>query len=120
VNTVRPFLAIFIVISLVSMQASGIHLHVNAAGAGGFHGTHVHEADLNDHGHIGDTDVSLFELIRSVNQTFPFIAAFILSLLVVTRYHTHLWAFDTGLLRPRRRSRWRPPLRAPPLPLSWS
>lgn len=117
-STVRPFLVIFIIFSLVSMQASGLHLHVNAAGAGGFHGTHLHEADLSDHGHIGDTDVSLFELIRSVNQTFPFIAAFILTLLVVTRCHAYLWAFGTGLLSPRHRSRWRPPLRAPPFPFS--
>ncbi|MDA0824498.1 MAG: hypothetical protein O3C28_19055 [Proteobacteria bacterium] len=114
----RPFLAILIVMSLASLQAGGIHLHVNAAGSGGFHGMHIHETELSDHDHLGDTDVSLLEVIRNVNQTFPFIAVFIFTLLVVAKCDAYLFASRTGLLSPRHRSRWRPPLRAPPTPLS--
>ena len=100
------------------MQASGIHLHINAAGTGGVHDSHIHETERSDHSHFGDTDVSLFELIRSVGQTFLFIAAFVFALLEVARCQTYIWDSRTGLLGPRHRSRWRPPLRAPPTLLS--
>ena len=117
-SNVRALLAVFIVISLVSMQARGIHLHVNAEGAGGLHGTHIHESTLGDHGHFGDTDVSLFDVIRSVDQPFSFVVVLIFTLLVVAKCQAHLWTFGTGILRPRHRFRWRPPLRAPPTLLS--
>ncbi len=114
----RPFFAIFIVISLVSMQASGIHLHINANGAGGVHDTHIHETERSDHNHFGDTDVSLFELIRSAGQTFLFIATFVFSLQVVANCQTYIWNSRIGLLGPRHRAGWHPPLRAPPVQLS--
>lgn len=118
VTATRPLFAILIIILLAVMQSGGIHLHVNAAGSGGVHGMHVHETERSEHDHLGDTDVSLLEVIRSVNQTFPFIAVFILTLLVVSKGLAPLWASRTGLLSPSHRSRWRPPLRAPPTPLS--
>ena len=117
-NPVRPLLAIFITITLVSMQASGIHLHVNTAGAGGIHSSNIHESGLNDQDHFGDTDVSLFEVISSATQAAYFVAVFVFALLVVTKCEAHLWAASTRRLGPRHRSRWRPPLRAPPAPSS--
>ena len=107
-------------ISLLSMQLSGLHMHVNPAGAGGLHGTHVHETDADGHGHIHehDTDVSLFELATSWGKLFLFLPSLLFILPIFVQSGRTVWTLLADTFQRRRRSRWRPPLRAPPLPLS--
>ena len=73
---------VILTIGLLSVQLSGLHMHVNPDGAGGLHGTHVHEIDADGHGHAheDETDVSLFEfstswgkLLVGVYQGFPLV-----------------------------------------------
>jgi hypothetical protein len=80
------------------------------------HGEHVHDADPDGHDHSADVDVSIFELGT--------LWAKLLFVLPVLGFALAISA--TGCWRSRRpsvttpvqrwRSRWRPPLRAPPLP----
>jgi hypothetical protein len=108
------------VIALLSMQLSGLHLHVNSDGAGGLHGTHVHETDSDGHGHghEHDTDVSLFELGTSWGNLVLFLPPLFIMLTFVQSGRS-VWMLIADTFQHRRhRSRWRPPLRAPPLSLS--
>lgn len=104
--------------SLLCMQLSGMHLHVNPDGDGGLHGTHVHDADHDGHGHETDTDVSLLELLSGWIKLLLFLAPFVFIVLAIMRPGKLVWAPITHILYPRDRSRWRPPLRAPPIPIS--
>ncbi len=58
-------IAAFACVCLLTMQLSGLHLHVNPDDNGGLHGTHVHDTDHDGHGHEADTDVSLIKFIWS-------------------------------------------------------
>ena len=107
------------VIALLSMQLSGLHLHINSDGAGGLHGTHVHETDSDGHGHEDDTDVSLFELGTSSGNLVLFLPPLLFIMLTFVQSGRTVWMLIADTFQHRRhRSRWRPPLRAPPLSLS--
>jgi hypothetical protein len=90
-------------LSLLTMQVSGQHLHVNAEGQGGaLHGLHLHHAHMDGHGHDYDAeiDVSLFDKGSTTwTKLAPFLVGLVVVLLVIIRTGT---------------TRWRPPLRAPP------
>jgi hypothetical protein len=99
---------------LLSIQVSGLHLHVGPEGNGGLHGTHIHEADPDAHDHEGDSDVSLVELGTGSGKLLVFLLPFAFILLAVVECGKCIRTPVVGSMRPRRRSRWRPPLRAPP------
>ncbi len=112
---------VILVVCLLSMQLSGLHMHVNPAdGAGGLHGTHVHDTDFDGHGHAheDETDVSLFELGTSWGKLLLFLPLFLFVLLTFVQSGRTVWTLVADTFQHRRRLRWRPPLRAPPLPLS--
>ena len=101
------------------MQLSGLHMHVNPDGAGGLHGTHVHEVDSGGHGHAHehDTDVSLFELGTSWGKLFLFLPLLLCILLTFVQSGRIVWTLVADTFQHRRRLHWRPPLRGPPLAL---
>ena len=113
-----PLLLIAIMcLGLLTLQMSGLHLHVSADSQGSaLHGTHLHDADLDGHGHDHDADVDIspFEPGTESSKPVPFLIIFVFALLAI------IWASETvyPLLVERLtapcRSRWRPPLRAPP------
>jgi hypothetical protein len=111
---------VILVVCLLSMQLSGLHMHVNSDGTGGLHGTHVHETDNDGHGHAHehDTDVSLFELGTISGKLFLVLPLFLFVFLTFVHSGRVVWTFVASTFQRRRRSRWRPPLRAPPLPIS--
>jgi len=124
-------------VSLVALQLSGLHMHVDAHGyvgtpesthlhgqAGGHHhGDTAHSgiADASheavhggDQGHSGDTDVSIVKLGAAVSKLLLYLIALGLALLMVLRPADEI-APTTTLPRPiGRHERWWPPLRAPP------
>jgi hypothetical protein len=113
-------IAIVLAASILSLQLSGLHLHVNSDGDGdgGLHGTHVHDADHDGHGHEADTDVSLIKLFSGWVKLLFILAPFVCVMLAVMRLDKPKWAPITRRILSRGQSRWRPPLRAPPIPVS--
>lgn len=110
-------LAIFCT-SLLGMQFSGLHLHVNPEGSGGLHGTHIHGADPDGHDHEADTDVSPFELGTGWTKLLSFLIPFVFIMLAAVQPGKLVWKPITRCLHSRGFSRWRPPLRAPPITVS--
>ncbi len=123
-------------LSLVALQMSGLHMHVNAEGfAGTPQGTHVHDAHSHDsaghhhgapaahehatgQGHGSDTDVSIVNYNTGVSKLPLDLIALAFILLMFLRPVEKL-APVTIVPRPRKRyERWRPPNRAPPLTIS--
>jgi hypothetical protein len=79
----------------------------------------MHLHDLNPEGsdHDREVDVSFFELGITLAKIMPFLITLILVLLVIGRAAKSV-SFPPGqFIQPHKRSRWRPPLRAPPLPV---
>ncbi len=113
-----PLLLIAIMcLSLLIMQMSGLHLHAGADGeSAALHGTHVHDTDPGAHGHSHDaeTDVSPFEQGTGWFKLIPFLVTLIFVLLSLIRTSRMVWPPRVERLSIRHRSRWRPPLRAPP------
>ena len=119
-SAVRSSPTLFVVIpviALLSKQLSGLHMHVNSDGADGLHGTHVHATDPDGHEHEHDIDVSLFELGASWGKLVLFLPppSFIVPTFLQSNRAVRMLVGDT--FQHRQRTRWRPPLRAPPLPL---
>ena len=109
---------IIICLSLLSLQFSGLHQHVSTQGSiGEAHGTHLHDLDPDGSDHDTEVDVSFFELGFSWSKIMPFLITLILVLLIIGRTAQSVSFPTCQLLQPRKRSRWRPPLRAPPLPV---
>ena len=124
-------------VSLIVLQLSGLHMHVDANGyvgtpegahvhgqAGGHHHgdmTHPGLADAShdaahggDQDHSGGKDVSIVKLGTAVSKLLLYLIALGLALLMVLRPADKI-APTTTLPRPiGRHERWRPPLRAPP------
>jgi len=102
---------------LIFMQMNGTHLHVEADGQNaGLHGTHLHEADQHGHDHTAESDVSVLEeLGLTWSKLPPVILATVVLLFTQLWPRQQLWLLPVQFAKPRRRSRWRPPLRAPPL-----
>ncbi len=114
----RPTLFIVIpVIALLSMQLSGLHMHVNTDGSDGLHGTHVHATDPDGHEHEHDIDVSLLELGASWGKLVLLLPPLLFILLTFAQSGRTVWILVEDTFQRRQRTRWRPPLRAPPLPL---
>ncbi|MEE4144241.1 MAG: hypothetical protein V2I26_05525 [Halieaceae bacterium] len=102
---------------LISMQMSGSHLHVDAGGEHvGLHSTHLHGTAVHGHDHSAERDVPLLEeLGLTWSKLLPLILACVALLISEYWLRTHYWPLPAEFPKPRRRSRWRPPLRAPPL-----
>jgi hypothetical protein len=113
-RAMSPYLLFIVFLSLLAMQAIGLHLHVNSEGLGGLHGSHIHEAAPDAHKHDKDSDVSLIEIGIVWGKFFTFLIPFVIVLLAAATCGRYLWIPDAGPRHMRRRSRWRPPLRAPP------
>lgn len=104
-------------LSLLTMQMSGLHLHVSVDGQGGaLHGTHLHDADVDGHGHDHDAeiDVSSFEPGVTWSKLIPILVTLIFALLPLIRTSTTIRPPLVERFPTRHRSQWRPPLRAPP------
>lgn len=125
-------------LSLVAIQASGLHMHVDAEGfAGTPEGTHLHDAHHHDsaahhdnapaahehashehaagQGHTTEIDISIFDLNTALSKLPLDLIALALFLLMVLRPADTLSPV-AAVLRPLgRHEHWRPPLRAPPL-----
>jgi hypothetical protein len=133
----RSSLLILTCLGLLVSQLSGLHMHVDMEGyAGAPHATHVHETDLpvpdlqlggndgdvdhhhpSDPGHEGERDISIMELGGAgVSKVLIFFAWFCLVLLVIPKRDGRIPLPATTPRTKTRRERWRPPLRAPPLP----
>lgn len=103
-------------VALLSMQLAGVHMHVNVEGGhGGIYGTHVHDAGPGGGDHSADVDVSLFELGTAWSKLVPLLPGYTIVLLTVVWILHTLWPPPLTALALRRRSRWLPPLRAPPI-----
>jgi hypothetical protein len=119
-------------LSLVVLQMSGLHMHVNGDGfAGAPQGTHVHDAHHHDgassahehehsggQGHTSDSDVSIVNYNTGVSKLPVDLIALALGLIMFLTPVAKI-APVTTVPRPRERyERWRPPNRAPPLLIS--
>ena len=116
-RTAPALLIAIMCLSLLTMQMSGLHLHVSGDGkSDALHGTHLHDAEPDGHGHAHDTeiDVSPFEPGVTWSKLIPILVALIFVLLTIRRTSTTIWPPLAERLSTRHRSRWRPPLRAPP------
>lgn len=94
---------------------SGLHMHKDTQGiVGGLHVSHAHSGITDAPGYEGDRDVSIFDPGTSGGKLPVILVALWLSLLLVS---IPPYKASTGrliLLPHDWRSRWRPPLRAPP------
>jgi hypothetical protein len=117
----QRFSAVLLVIAccaFIGTQLSGVHAHVDDHGFdGAVQSTHDHH---HDHGneHDGDVDVDVLDLgVTAAKAVFVLLAlGLTLFLLAPVRCAVR---FEYEIRSPlRRRLRWRPPLRAPPFPIS--
>ena len=116
-RTVWPVLTLTC-LSLLGLQLSGLHMHVNDHGySGAPHGTHVHEGGTDPHEHEHETDVTIFELGTITSKHFFFLIAVAFSLVTLFSVSRRLTPIYEPLIATGRRVRWRPLLRAPPHPL---
>ena len=115
---------------LLVMQLSGMHFHADENGKdAGVHAAHHHQVDseqLQGHHHLSlvhyhkaQIDVSSTELLGSIwTRLIPAIMACALATIIVSiGLHQPILSLLRAAARVRRRSRWRPPLRAPPISL---
>ena len=122
-------------VSLLAVQLGGLHMHVDADGnVGGPRGVHLHTQLLHSHGedahvhhhgtldhehpgeqeHAGDNDISVTEM-RGGKSALAFPHLNLLQGLLVYRAEvTQVRPVNTETPPKTRKSRWRPPLRAPP------
>ena len=122
-------------VSLLAVQLGGLHMHVDADGhVGGPRGVHLHARVLHSHGdythvhrpdtpehehpgereHAGDNDISVAEMRGGKSALADFNLNLHQGLLIDL---DRVEQFRPALSEPRpvtRKSRWRPPLRAPP------
>jgi hypothetical protein len=108
-------------LALLAAQWSGMHAHIDDHGfhgtVQGMHGHHHHgpHADDGDDDHGGDVDVRIVDYGLSVSKLMVFVVALGLTLFLLPPSSGNvLPPFVTPLVL-RRRARWRPPLRGPPL-----
>ncbi len=109
-------LVAFASIAMLSMQMSGLHLHAGKQSTDtAVHGAHIHDADPDGDDHSADIDVSVIDFGTVWSKVMPFLVAILPAALTVIWVFHSLWPPVVALIPPRRQSRWRPPLRAPPL-----
>jgi hypothetical protein len=114
---VAPFIVAIMCLCLLTMQLSGVHLHVSVAHQSStLHDAHLHNAgiDGHDNDHDPELDVSPFEPGVSWFKLIPFIVCLVFVLLASILASRTVWPPLLERLPERHRSRWRPPLRAPP------
>jgi len=131
----RSFVVLAASASLLALQMSGLHMHVNRHGYAGIPvGTHVHSmaGQTHSHGpaahehgasygrhrdseHDGDRDVSVVELGFGASKVMLFLGWVALGIVGVLKLSRHAPAPAPILLPHNHRNRWRPPLRAPPV-----
>jgi len=117
-NRTAGLLALFAVLSLLGLQLSGLHMHVDDHGySGAPHGTHVHDSDTDPHDHEHETDVTIVELGTIASKHFLFLIAAAFSLAMRFSVSRGLAPIHEPPISAGRRTRLRPPLRAPPHPL---
>lgn len=107
-------------LAFLSMQISGLHGHISVGDghAGEHQNTHLHDADANGHetGHDVDEEIDVPLDIRTVwVKSMPFLLLMVFGLLIASAPIRTIWLRTPDQLKARRRTRWRPPLRAPPL-----
>lgn len=111
------FIAALFFVALLSMQLSGLHMHVNPQGdSGELHGshTHGHDPDPIGHDHSLDIDVPVLELGATWAKILTFLIPIVALLLSVVWVLQSIWSPPRIPQFLQRRSHWRPPLRAPP------
>jgi hypothetical protein len=116
-RTTSALLIAIMCLSLLTMQMSGLHLHVSVDSPSGvLHGTHLHDAEPVGHGHDHDDaiDVSYFEPGVTWSKLIPIFVALIFALLPIIRTSTTVRPPLVERFPTRHRSHWRPLLRAPP------
>ena len=130
-----PPILVVACVSLLAVQLSGVHMHVDADGYAGIpQGTHVHSQILRghsgaahadpasahghshggDHPHDGDKDVAIVELSTASSKAVIVPVWMGLSLLVALPPGEKLSPHATVPRSVDRHARWRPPQRAPP------
>ena len=102
---------------MLCMQTGGVHLHLDGGGeSAGLHGTHSHEASSHGHDHSADRDVPVLEeLGMTWSKLLPLILFCVALLIAENWVQQRSWPVPVQSAIPRRRTRWRPPLRAPPI-----
>ena len=122
-------------VSLLAVQLGGLHVHVDSAGnVGSVKGVDLHVPLLHSHGdythvhlpgtphhehpgdseHAGDNDISVTEM-RGANSALAFPDLTLLPGLMIHRIEAaQVRPVHSEPLSTIRKSRWRPPLRAPP------
>ena len=117
----RRYSGLILVLSyttLLVLQTAGLHLHASTQTDGlNLHAEHVHSLDPDGHDHSADVDVSIVELGTLWTKLSPMILTVGFLLLappvVIRRVRRRTGSSSS----PVPSERWRPPLRAPPLPL---
>ena len=103
-------------VAMLLMQISGLHLHAADHDDGAvLHGAHAHDVGPDGHDYSADVDVSLIDFGIVWSKIMPVLLAILPTVLAIVWVLHALWPPPTTLSPLRRRSRWRPPLRAPPL-----
>jgi len=112
-----PFpIVAFAGLALLLMQMSGLHLHAGGRGdAVHVHGAHVHGVEPAGHDHRANVDVSVIDFGIAWSKIMPVLLAILPTVLAIVWALHAPWPPPTLLMPSRRRSRWRPPLRAPPV-----
>ncbi len=101
---------------LLSMQLSGLHLHVSIDSVDGTtHHPHLHQADPDDQ-HETDVDVDLTGAGITWKKYSFILSLLSFALLVIYQISTQNRVSHTQRLSACGNWRWRPPLRAPPQP----
>ncbi len=101
---------------MLALQLSGLHLHVVAAeNTTEMHGTHLHQTVLQEHDHSADVDVNLLEQFAGHWSKVVALVSHVVVLLFAVWILSPNWTSPLKFGTKRRRLRWRPLLRAPPL-----
>lgn len=104
-------------LALLVVQSAGLHLHASTHTEGvQLHAEHVHDADPDGHDHSADVDVSIFELGTLWAELAFLLPQLGLALLAPVRRGWLSRSPEDPAPACRSQLRWRPPLRAPPLP----
>ena len=121
-------IAIFACLSLLVLQLSGLHLHVDAAGEdAGMHVAHAHynapkdygrHGVVEEHDHSADTDISLTEQLNaSWTKLIPLLIKVVIAVLLGQGLLARIRWTPTESGTVRHVKHWRPPLRGPPISL---
>jgi hypothetical protein len=112
-------LVIYMCITLLFTQWSGLHIHIDMDSLdSSSHISKLHGFDVDEHDHGSEVDVELQELSSSV---YKLIHLFVLVVFIIVAANLFAWSIippPSKLPFYRRLDYWRPILRAPPIPNS--